>query len=115
MYSNSDNLDYDYIELINTFNQENNRFELYNNNFNYFSNNFNNLILNENRDLLSTNAFNTLSSSIFGNLNNLRDLGLNNKSQINNFGKKSKKICNILHIKRKSPVNDSIYEAKNQL
>ena len=115
MYSNSDNLDYDYIELLNTLNQENNGFQIINNNFNYFSNNLNNLILNENKDLLSTNVFDALSSRIFGNLNNLRDLGLNNKPQINNFGKKSKKIFNILHIKRKSPVNDSVYETQNQL
>ena len=79
MYSNSDNLDYDYIELLNTLNQENNGFQIINNNFNYFSNNINNLILNENKDLLSTNVFDALSSRIFGNLNNLRDLGLNNK------------------------------------
>ena len=85
MFSNLDNLDYNFIESLNIINQEKNEFQLNFNNYNYFSFNLNNFNQNDYKDIPPNNANNNIYFHNNQNEKVSNELGINKKEQINNI------------------------------
>ena len=104
MIFNNDNFEDDNFLTLN--NPENNDL-FYNNECNNFKPMFlddqQNLI--ENKEIISAKADNSLSSEINKNLDGLIQNNYDNKSKLNHLETKSKKLFNILHMKRKALSN----------
>ena len=115
MFSNLDNLDYNFIESLNIINQEKNEFQLNFNNYNYFSFNLNNFNQNDYKDIPPNNANNNIYFYNNQNVNVSNELSINKKEQINNILNKSKKkIFRIIHIRRKKSSNSGLKGIDNK-
>ena len=116
MFSNLDNLDYNIIESLSIINQDKNEFQLNFNNYNYFSLNLNNFNQNDNKDPPQSNAVNNcIYFNNNKNLNVSNEQGnSNNHEQIKNNQNKSKKIFQIINIKRKNVHNANLEEIDNK-
>ena len=114
MFSNHDNYDYNLFESFNIFNQENNEF-IYNNNYCFNPTNLNKQFLLEHKNIQP--AFdNTMYKENLSNRNEncLKESKNKDLKKVNMFQTKSKKIFNIIHIKRK-PIIDLDIENKKYI
>ena len=109
MFQNSENYNFDSLELFNNINQENNQI-LFNNNI-FLIQNLNNYINDENKDFLDLNSEPRFSPSNLANekkridYNNISEANIHKEKNINRF--------NITHLKRKPLFNiDRISEKK---
>ena len=105
MYSNNDNCDYNIFESLNIFSLEKNDFLYCNDNLNSNSMNLNKQSVNEIKEMSPDNSNNLNSSYINRNLKFLEGSNFNNLIKSKHLEAKSKKIFNILHIKRKPVIH----------